>query len=81
MQKWKCATIILNCLNAFLLFAGIHDYYEFFNKKCRDAFPFHYYPWGSLVLNSHGQTTLTYFFLTIFYFALYMRDTGCLYHK
>ena len=46
MQKWKRVAIILNCLNMFLLFVGLYDYYDFFIKECRSAFPFHYCPWG-----------------------------------
>ena len=46
MQKWKRVAIILNCLNVFLLFVGLYDYYDFFIKECRDAFPFNYCPWG-----------------------------------
>ena len=46
MQKWKRIAIILNCLNVFLLFVGLYDYYDFFIKECHDAFPFRYCPWG-----------------------------------
>ena len=33
-------------LNAFLILVCIDEYYEFFIKDCRDAFPFGYCPWG-----------------------------------
>ena len=46
MQKWKRGTIICLGINILLLYGLLTDYYEFFIKECRDAFPFHYCPWG-----------------------------------
>ena len=46
MPKWKCGAIVFIGIDAFFVFALFHDYYEFFIKDCRDAFPFGYCPWG-----------------------------------
>lgn len=46
MKYWKRAAIIFVGIDIFLLFVLIDEYYEFFIKDCRDAFPFHYCPWG-----------------------------------
>ena len=46
MQKWKRGTIICLGINILLLYGLLTDYYEFFIKECRDAFPFNYCPWG-----------------------------------
>ena len=46
MQKWKRGTIICLGINLLFLYGLFTDYYEFFIKKCRDAFPFGYCPWG-----------------------------------
>ena len=46
MQKWKRGTIICLGINLLFLYGVFTDYYEFFIKKCRDAFPFGYCPWG-----------------------------------
>ena len=45
MQKWKRGTIICLGINILLLYGLLTDYYEFFIKECRDAFPFGYCPW------------------------------------
>lgn len=34
-------------LNVFLIWVCADEYYEFFIKSCRDAFPFGYCPWGA----------------------------------
>jgi len=47
MHKWKGSAIIFLCLDGALILVGVDEYYEFFVKKCRDAFPFGYCPWGS----------------------------------
>ena len=44
MQKWKRGTIICLGINILLLYGLLTDYYEFFIKECRDAFPFNYCP-------------------------------------
>ena len=44
MKYWKHAAIIFFGIDIFLLFILIDEYYEFFIKDCRDAFPFHYCP-------------------------------------
>ena len=46
MQNWKRGTIICLGINLVFLYGVFTDYYEFFIKKCRDAFPFGYCPWG-----------------------------------
>lgn len=46
MKYWKRAAIIFIGIDISLLFVLIDEYYEFFIKDCRDAFPFHYCPWG-----------------------------------
>lgn len=46
MKYWKRVAIIFVGIDIFLLFILIDEYYEFFIKDCRDAFPFHYCPWG-----------------------------------
>ena len=55
MQKWKRGTIICLGINILLLYGLLTDYYEFFIKECRDAFPFNYCPWGG---ESMGRTWL-----------------------
>ena len=46
MSKWKRSEIIFIGLDIFLILVLIDEYYEFFIKDCRDAFPFGYCPWG-----------------------------------
>jgi hypothetical protein len=54
MQKWKRGTIICLGINLLFLYGLFTDYYEFFIKKCRDAFPFGYCPWGARPWDGHG---------------------------
>ena len=46
MPKWKCGAIVFICLDIFFIWVTVDEYYEFFIKDCRDAFPFGYCPWG-----------------------------------
>ncbi|MCQ2582049.1 MAG: hypothetical protein MJ170_03665 [Alphaproteobacteria bacterium] len=46
MKFWKRGAIVFVGIDIILLFAQIDDYYEFFIKDCRDAFPFGHCPWG-----------------------------------
>ena len=86
MQKWKRVAIILNCLNVFLLFVGLYDYYDFFIKECRDAFPFNYCPWGGesmgwawrsadvYLTNLVSSCTTLLFFIPVSLYFLYKKN-------
>ena len=47
MPKWKRGAIIFIFIDALFILMILDDYYEFFIKECRDAFPFGYCPWGA----------------------------------
>ena len=47
MKNWKRSAMIFIGFDIFLMLVLFDEYYEFFIKDCRDAFPFGYCPWGS----------------------------------
>lgn len=64
-------------LNAFLIWVCIDEYYEFFIKDCRGAFPFGYCPWGGESMgwgwrsaNAYLSALIRHFIILCMFFIL-----------
>ncbi len=69
-HTWKKWAIIFTSLDIFYLGAAINDYYEFFIKECRDAFPFGYCPWGGESMGPTWETPELYLHILIINFII-----------
>ena len=88
MPKWKRSAILFTTINILEIIGTIYDYYEFFIKECRDAFPFGYCPGGAesmgwawrsrdAYLNSIIETCcVESVFLPLMFYAFYKKRYG-----
>ena len=88
MPKWKRGAIFFIIVNILIILATLYDYYEFFIKECRDAFPFGYCPWGAesmglawrsrdAYLNNIRETwCIEAVFLPLMFYAFYKKRYG-----
>lgn len=63
-------------LNAFLVWATIDVYYDFFIKDCYDIFPFHYCPWGAESMGWRWRSANAYMDYLIRHFVVVCTFSG-----